>query len=54
MCKLNKDLIEGRYKTCGYGKPVYDQDGHYDDVSCGHDKSTGFCGEFPCPLLEDK
>ncbi len=47
---MDKDLVEGRYKTCGYGHPVYDRDGHFEEVACGHDKSTGFCGEIVCPM----
>ena len=53
MCRLNKDLVEHRYKTCGYGQPVYTIDGHYDEVACEHPKSTGFCGEQHCPLELD-
>jgi len=47
---VDKNLTEDRYKTCGYGKPIYNREGDYDEVSCGHDKSTGFCGEQKCPL----
>jgi len=44
------NLLSGRYKDCGFGSPLYNQDGDYDEVSCGYDKSTGFCGEIECPL----
>jgi len=43
-----KNLTTARYKTCGFGYPYYDQDGHYDEVKCL--KSKDFCGEATCPL----
>ena len=46
--KFFSNLESGRYKTCGYADPLYDQDGHYDEVACKLRK--GFCGEIPCPL----
>ena len=46
----DKNITTGRYKTCGYGNPLYDQDGHYDEVSCGLSKEPNYCGDFLCPL----
>jgi len=46
------NLETNRFKTCGFGKPIYDQDGHYDEVACGFNKEVRFCGECPCPLDE--
>lgn len=45
-----ENLISGRYKRCGHGKPWYDREGEYDEVVCSHDQSTGYCGEIECPL----
>ena len=39
-----------RYKTCGYGHPIYNQEGEYDEVICGHSKEHNYCGDFLCPL----
>ena len=41
-----------RYKNCGFGKPYYDENGHYEDVLCKLKKD--FCGDFPCPLDEQE
>ncbi len=50
MSKPFDNLSSKRYKTCGYGKPQYDQDGHYDEVWCNYSKEPLFCGEKECPL----
>jgi hypothetical protein len=36
------------YKTCGHSHPLYDMDGHYDEVSC--DVDGEMCLDRPCPL----
>jgi hypothetical protein len=43
-------LTKARYKTCGYGKPNYDREGHYDEVFCAYSKEPLLCGDKPCPL----
>ena len=44
------NLTNKRYKTCGYGRPVLDEDGHYDDVMCAFSKEPLFCGDDACPI----
>jgi len=40
-----------RYKTCGYGNPVRDESGHYDEVEClFFNNDVKWCGEINCPL----
>ena len=51
--KVNKDsflknLTLGRYRNCGFGHPIYNRKGEYDEVKCG--LNNGFCGEIRCPL----
>jgi len=53
--KLNlQNWLTGRYKTCGYGQPMLDENGHYDDVMCAYDKHSGKyrgqCGCITCPI----
>lgn len=48
MGDYSHNLISERYKRCGYGKPYYNQDGHYEEVFC--ELSKEFCGECPCPV----
>jgi hypothetical protein len=46
-----RNLVDKRYKTCGYGNPFYNQDGHYDEVACGFfNNQLKWCGEIICPL----
>ena len=49
MKEPRDNLTSKRYKTCGWGGPVYDQNGHYDEVGCGLIDEYG-CGEGVCPL----
>ena len=49
MSDPNDNLTSGRYKTCGWGKPICDQDGHYDEVGCGLTEDY-MCGDGKCPL----
>lgn len=51
-----KNLEDGKYKTCGYGDPIYDRDGDRDnyEVACKHDLSTGYCGDIDCPIQDDR
>ena len=46
-----KNLETGRYKACGYGRPLYNHEGEYDEVVCELDRME-FCGEIDCPLDE--
>lgn len=46
-----KNLETKRFKTCGYGDPYYDENGHYDEVACRYfNRKLEWCGEIGCPL----
>lgn len=45
-------LTSGKYKTCGYGLPLCNQEGEYDEVKCK--KMGELCGINKCPLQERK
>lgn len=53
MNENEKNLDTKRFKTCGHAKPVYDLDGHFEEIACHYgcaETFPGFCGEIACPL----
>jgi len=47
-----RDLETDRYKTCSFRYSVYDREGELEAVECNHPKSTGLCGDQPCPITD--
>ena len=40
------------WKNCGYAKPMYDQNGHFDEIYCCYkNNELNWCG-VPCPLTK--
>lgn len=49
---MSDNLKAGRYKKCGFGHPLYNQEGEYDEVRCS--LSNDYCGFVKCPLDKEE